>query len=120
MKTKNILITGAVAIVLIAILIIGFTTGTANNNNTTNDTNVTITLNDTNNTANNTTETTQKTQTKSSTQKEKTDERKIVSESIEYNYQVDDGSYYRQIEYSDGSFDQVDMNGKSIIKEWPE
>ena len=110
MKTKNIILLGAITILIIAVLIYaGLGTQTTNNNNTTNDT-VTITLNETNNTTEN--QTTTKTTTKKSTTK--SNEPEIISDTLRYNYQVDDGSYYRQVEYSDGNFRQIDTNGKII------
>lgn len=39
----------------------------------------------------------------------------IVSEVVKYNAQADDGSYYREITYSDGGFRQYNVsNGKLI------
>lgn len=108
MKTKNILILGAVAILLIAIIAyVGLAAQPTKENNTTNETN--ITLNQTNNTTE--TPTPKTTQTKSTP---KTDEPEIVSDNLQYNYQADDGSYYRQVEYSDGNFRQIDTNGRII------
>jgi len=112
MKTNNLIILAIVAIILISILAyVGLGIQTTKENNTTNDT-INITINNTtNDTQNNTTETT-KTTTKKSTSK--SNEPKIVSDELQYNYQVDDGSYYRQVEYSDGNFRQIDTNGKII------
>lgn len=39
----------------------------------------------------------------------------VVSEVVKYNYQADDGSYYREVTYSDGGFRQYNTsNGKLI------
>lgn len=108
MKTQNLIIL-AVTILLIALLAyIVFGTQTTPENNTTNET-INLTLNETNNTTEN--QTTPKTTTKKQT---KTKEPKVISDELQYNYQVDDGSYYRQVEYSDGNFRQIDTNGKII------
>lgn len=116
MKEKNLIILTITAIILIALLTF-VTLGTQQNNNTTNDT-INITLNDTNS-INNTTNETPKTQTQQkkktqTTSAKKSDEPSVVSDSVEYNYQVDDGSYLRTVEYSDGSFKQYDMEGREI------
>ncbi len=98
------------------LLIIGAITLTDNQtNNTTNDS-INITLNDTNNTTDNQTtqaQTQTKKKSKSSSSK-KSDEPSVVSDSVDYNYQVDDGSYVRTVEYSNGKIKQYDMDGNSI------
>ncbi len=113
MRTKNVMILGVAILILIAILVYAGTIMIqADNNTTTNNSTVNITLNNTNNTTDNsTTSTTQKTTTKSSN---KSNSPRVVDEEIKYNYQVDDGSYYREVSYSDGSFKQYDLNGKEI------
>ena len=116
MKTNNIILLGIIAVILCGLLIIGATTLTDNQtNNTTNDS-VNITLNDTNNTTDNQTTQTQ-TQTKKkskSSSSKKSDEPSVVSDSVDYNYQVDDGSYIRTVEYSNGKIKQYDMEGNAI------
>ncbi|WP_461436322.1 flagellar protein, FliL [Methanosphaera sp.] len=112
MKTNNLIILGVIAVALIAILLfVGFGTQSTETNNTTNNTTINITLNDSNATENQTTKTTTK---KQSTTKSKSDSPDIVSDSVKYNYQVDDGSYYREVEYSDGNFRQYDSKGRII------
>lgn len=117
MKEKNLIILTVVSILLIALLAFISIGTQQTDNNTTNDT-INLTLNDTNNTNNTTTETPKaQTQTKKKTQTtsaKKSDEPSVVSDSVEYNYQVDDGSYLRTVEYSDGSFKQYDMEGREI------
>ena len=116
MKTKNMIILGVIAIILLGLLIIGATTLT-DKNNMTNDS-VNITLNDTNNTTDNQTTYTQ-TQTKKKTHSsssKKSDEPEVVSESIEYNGQVDDGSYLREVHYSNGRIDQYDMKAIKLVR----
>ena len=34
----------------------------------------------------------------------------VVSEVVKYNYQADDGSYYREVTYSDGGFRHLQGN----------
>jgi len=118
MRTKNVILLGIIAVILIPILVYAGTIITqASENNTTDNTSVNITLNDTNTTEDNTT-TTQKSKTKSSTQSSsKSNSPSIVKDEVRYNYQVDDGSYYREIEYSDGSFKQYDLRGNEISPE---
>ena len=119
MRTKNVMILGITAVILIAILVYAGTTmiQPSDTNNTTNDTSVNITLNNTNNTTedNTTQTTTQKTTKKSNTQTStKSNSPSVVDEEVLYNYQVDDGSYYREVKYSDGSFKQYDLSGNEI------
>lgn len=114
MKEKNLIILITAVILVALLLFIGFGLTTNNDNNTTNDT-INLTLNDTNNT-NNTTENQTQTQTqkKTTSSTKKSEEPSVVSESVDYNYQVDDGSYIRTVEYSDGNFKQYDMSGNEI------
>lgn len=113
MKTNNKIIIGIITIALLTILIYtGLTTQTTNNN-TTNNTEINITVNNTNNTTDN--QTSIKTSSpKKSESTNKSSEPEIISDEIQYNYQRDDGSYYRQVEYADGNFRQIDTNGKII------
>ena len=39
----------------------------------------------------------------------------IVSEEVKYNYQNDDGSYYREVTYKDGGFRQYDVDSGKLI-----
>jgi len=121
MESKNLIILGLVAVVLVlAGVIAGMTLSTPTNdtNNTTNETNDTtnITLNDTNDTNNTTTSTNTNTNTKKSTAKKtsKSSGSDVVDEYIRENKQAGDGSYYRQVEYRDGNIRQYDLNGRLI------
>mgnify|MGYP000210360106 CR=1 FL=1 len=39
----------------------------------------------------------------------------VVSEVVKYNYQADDGSYYREVTYSDGGFRQYNTSSGKLI-----
>lgn len=39
----------------------------------------------------------------------------VVSEAVKYNYQADDGSYYREVTYSDGGFRQYNTSSGKLI-----
>ena len=39
----------------------------------------------------------------------------IVSEEVKYNYQNDDGSYYREVTYEDGGFRQYETESGELI-----
>ena len=108
MKSTNLIIVLCAIIVILAIIGAIYSTGVLSDNNKDN-----TTVNVTNNLSNDSDVGNIQSNGGQASSNSKSDN--VTSEEVKYNGQADNGSYYREVTYSDGGFRQYDTSSGELI-----
>ena len=108
MKSTNLIIVICAIIVILAIIGAIYSTGVLSDNNKDN-----TTVNVTNNLSNDSDVGNIQSNGGQASSNSKSDN--VTSEEVKYNGQADNGSYYREVTYSDGGFRQYDTSSGELI-----